>query len=208
MAALSRRHFLGSTAGSALAAAVLPGSTTVGAAQPAARLRVQFATGGHTSPLQMYAMFESALFQDMDTVVLPHPDAFDRVGTPDAPQVIVTNDWITGQWPQKEQDNMRRHVEGGGGVVVLHHAVGSNNGTTTIPGWKWWNEEVLGCYLYNPNVPGVKTLGAAEAVSHPDHHAGGQSSDRPGHRAVPAAVGRDLSQHVDLDQGDRAVRLR
>lgn len=159
MVSLSRRHFIGSTAGSALAAAVLPRAMDAAssAEQLAGRLRVQFATGGHTSPLQMYAMFESALFQDMDTVVLPHPDAFDRVGTPDAPHVIVTNDWITGQWPRKEQDNMRRHVEGGGGVVVLHHAVGSNNGTPTAPGWTWWSEEVMGCYLYNPNVPGVKT---------------------------------------------------
>ena len=39
----------------------------------------------------------------------------------------MTNDWITGQWPKKDQDNMQRHIEGGGGVVVLHHAVGSNN---------------------------------------------------------------------------------
>ena len=108
MAAFSRRHFIGSTAGSALAAAVLPRAAGAAeSAQPAGRLRVQFAPGGHTSPLQMYAMFESALFQDMDTVVLPHPDAFDRVGTPDAPHVIVTNDWITGQWPEKEQQNMR-----------------------------------------------------------------------------------------------------
>lgn len=158
MAGLSRRQFVGSTMGSALAAAVLPVTVPAHAAtRQGGRLRVQFAPGGHTSPLQMYSMFESPLFQDMDTVVLPHPDAFDAVGTPEAPHVIVTNDWITGQWPKKEQDNMRRHVEAGGGVVVLHHAVGSNNGTTSAPGWTWWSEEVMGCYLYNPNVPGVKT---------------------------------------------------
>ena len=210
MAALSRRHFIGSTAGSALAAAVLParGWARPRAAQPAGRLRVQFAPGGHTSPLQMYAMFESALFQDMDTVVLPHPDAFDRVGTPDAPHVIVTNDWITGQWPEKEQQNMQRHVEGGGGVVVLHHAVGSNNGTTTGPGWKWWSEDVMGCYLYNPNVPGVKTSARLKQFPDSDHLARRQPPDRQRHRAVPAAVGRDVPQHVDLAEGDRAVHLR
>ena len=208
MASLSRRHFLGTTAGSALAAAVVPVSTAIGAVQPAARLRVQFATGGHTSPLQMYAMFESALFQDMDTVVLPHPDPFDRVGTPDAPHVIVTNDWITGQWPKKDQDNMQRHIEGGGGVVVLHHAVGSNNGTATVPGWKWWNEEVLGCYLYNPNVPGVKTSARLKQFPIQTITPGRQPSDRPGRGAVPAAVGRDLSQHVDLAEVHRAVHVR
>lgn len=157
MPSLTRRHFLGSAAGSAVAAAVLPHASAAGAAQQTRRLRVQFATGGHTSPLQMYAMFESSLFQDLDTFVLPHPDPFDRVGTPEAPDVVVTNDWITGQWPKKDQDDMRRHVEGGGGVVVLHHAVGSNNGSPAAPGWTWWNEEVMGCYLYNPDVPGWKT---------------------------------------------------
>ena len=60
MASFSRRGFLGS----ALASVALPtavmgaGRHAVQAGRRAQRLRVQFTPGGHTSPLQMYAMFE------------------------------------------------------------------------------------------------------------------------------------------------------
>ena len=154
MSNLSRRHFLAS----ALAAAAVPSAFADAAAQATQsgargpRLRVQFTGGGHTSPLQMYAMFETPMFADMETVVLPHPNAFDSVIGPNAPDVIVTNDWITGGWPKGERDNMVKHLEAGKGVVVLHHAVGTNNNE-----WAWWSEEVIGCYLYNPGVPGMKT---------------------------------------------------
>ena len=149
----SRRHFFAS----ALAVAAMPQVFADAAAQTAQRgrgprLRVQFTGGGHTSPLQMYAMFEHPMFADTDTVVLPHPNAFDSVNGPNAPDVIVTNDWITGGWPKGERDNMVKHLEAGKGVVVLHHAVGTNNNE-----WAWWSEEVIGCYLYNPGVPGMKT---------------------------------------------------
>ena len=144
MPTLSRRSFLGSAVGS-----IAPPGALAGAAAPAAlqaqtprgqRLRVQFTPGGHTSPLEMYAMFEDPLFSDVDPVVLPHPNAFDRVGGPDAPDVIVTNDWITGQWPERDRANMVKHLDAGKGLIVLHHAVGTNNDA-----WAWWSEEVIGC---------------------------------------------------------------
>jgi hypothetical protein len=100
----------------------------------------------------MYAMFTDVTFQDLDATVLPHPRAFDAIGSPNAPDVIVTNDWITGGWPESDRDKMVKHLDAGKGVVVLHHAVGTNNDQ-----WAWWSEEVIGCYLYNPNVPGMKT---------------------------------------------------
>ena len=150
----TRRTFLARTVGSV----AVPAAIAAAAAAPAAqsrrdqRLRVQFTPGGHTSPLQMYAMFEDALFSDVDPVVLPHPNAFDSVGRADAPDVIVTNDWITGQWPERDRANMVKHLDAGKGLVVLHHAVGTNNDE-----WAWWSEEVIGCYLYSANVPGMKT---------------------------------------------------
>jgi type 1 glutamine amidotransferase len=156
MSILSRRSFLGSAVGSVALPAALAGAAA--AAAPAAqtargqRLRVQFTPGGHTSPLQMYAMFEDPLFSGIDPIVLPHPNAFDRVGGPDAPDVIVTNDWITGQWPERDRANMVKHLDAGKGLIVLHHAVGTNNDA-----WAWWSEEVIGCYLYNANVAGMKT---------------------------------------------------
>ena len=82
MSDLTRRRFLGSTVGSvALPAAIAAAAAAAPAAQSRRdqRLRVQFTPGGHTSPLQMYAMFEDTLFADVDPVVLPHPNAFDSV---------------------------------------------------------------------------------------------------------------------------------
>jgi hypothetical protein len=64
----------------------------------------------------------------------------------------VTNDWITGQWPERDRTNMVKQLDAGKGLVVLHHAVGTNNDA-----WQWWSEEVIGCTLYNTNVPGMKT---------------------------------------------------
>jgi type 1 glutamine amidotransferase len=154
MSKLSRRNFLGSAVAAlavpqALAAVQGGSSPQVGRTQ---RLRVQFTPGGHTSPLQMYAMFEDPTFHDMESTVLPHPNAFDTVTGSNPPDVIVTNDWITGQWPEGERNNMVKHLDAGRGLVVLHHAVGTNNDA-----WKWWSEEVIGDYLYNAGVPGMKT---------------------------------------------------
>ena len=156
MSKVPRRNFLSGTVAAFMAPRLLAGSQAAPASRAgrAQRLRVQFTTGGHTTPLQIYAMFEDALFQDMETTVLPHPNAFDRVNTPTGPDVIVTNDWITGQWPDGERDNMVKHLDAGKGLVVLHHAVGTNNDA-----WAWWSEEVIGCYLYNSGVPGMKTQG-------------------------------------------------
>src|SRR5688572_14039220 len=86
----SRRDFLQAALATA---AVLPNIDTArlcAAQRPARgpRLKVQFTPGGHTSPLQMYAMFTDATFQDLDTTVLPHPRAFDGIGSPNAPDVI------------------------------------------------------------------------------------------------------------------------
>ena len=155
MSTLSRRSFLGSAvAATAISKTFAPAAAAQAprVGQSERRLRVQFTTGGHTSPLEMYAMFESPLFRNLETVVLPHPNPFDAVGGTNAPDVIVTNDWITGGWPQKDRDNMVKHLDAGNGVVVLHHAVGTNNNE-----WPWWSEEVIGCYLFNPGVPGMKT---------------------------------------------------
>ena len=110
----SRRDFLGAALATAASPALEP--ARVRAAQaPArgARLRVQFTPGGHTSPLQMYAMFTDRTFQDVDTTVLPHPRAFDTVGSPNAPDVIVTNDWITGGWPESDRTKMVKHLDAG-----------------------------------------------------------------------------------------------
>jgi type 1 glutamine amidotransferase len=159
----TRREFLNTAVSSALAAAALPAALdaqarasqapAAGAAAPSTRrLRVQFTTGGHTAPIPIYAMFDSPEFADFDSVVRPHPHAFDVVTSPDAPDVIVTNDWITNGWPKSDQDLMVKHLEAGRGVVALHHAVGTNGDQ-----WKWWAEQVTGCYLYNPNVTGMHT---------------------------------------------------
>ena len=153
MNTFSRRQFVGAALGAPLAAR----ANAAAAAQRTSRnnrLKVQFTPGGHTSPLQMYAMFVDPLFDDVDTTVLPHPRAFDSVEGPDGPDVIVTNDWITGGWPEADRNKMVKHLDAGKGVVVLHHAVGTNNDA-----WPWWSEEAIGCYLYNPNVPGMKTQG-------------------------------------------------
>src|SRR5688572_9455517 len=80
---------------------------------PGPKLKVQFTPGGHTSPLQMYAMFTDAMFEDVDTTVLPHPRAFDSIGSPSAPDVIVTNDWITGGWPESDRAKMVKHLDAG-----------------------------------------------------------------------------------------------
>jgi type 1 glutamine amidotransferase len=160
MSKFSRRDFIGSAVTTAIVARGFPrvlatrDSSPVPqpSQSPARRLRVQFTPGGHTAPLQIYAMFETPLFQDLDSVVLPHPDAFAGINGTAAPDVIVTYDWITGAWAQKEQEDIRKHLQAGRGVVVLHHAVGTNNNE-----WQWWSEEVIGCYLYNPGVPGMKT---------------------------------------------------
>ena len=71
----SRRDFLGAALATAAVPATVEAAPLRAAQTPArgARLKVQFTPGGHTSPLQMYAMFTDPLFQDVDTTVLPHP---------------------------------------------------------------------------------------------------------------------------------------
>ena len=150
----------------------------------------------------MYAMFEDPLFSDVDPVVLPHPNAFDRVGGPDAPDVIVTNDWITGQWPERDRANMVKHLDAGKGLIVLHHAVGTNNDA-----WAWWSEEVIGCYLYNANAQGMKTQARLKQFVRQTIKPVGDSPDRARPRTVHASMGRNLPEHVDLAEIDRAVRI-
>jgi len=153
---LSRREFITSTA-SGLILSGVAGTATLAQnapkadATPRRRLRVQFSPGGHTAPLQIYAMFETPLFRDLDSVVLPHPNAFDSVNSDTPPDVIVTNDWLTTEWPQRDKDNMVKHLNAGRGLVVLHHAVGTNDA------WQWWTEQVVGCHLYDTADPGMKT---------------------------------------------------
>lgn len=152
----SRRGFLGSTAaGLLLSSAISRGSSfELEAAQSRQQqqpLRVQFSPGGHTAPLQIYAMFEDPLFKDMESWIRPHPNTFETVNSTNYPDVIVTNDWLTTEWPQNDKDNMVKHIEAGRGLVVLHHAVGTNDA------WQWWTESVIGCHLYDTADPGMKT---------------------------------------------------
>ena len=154
MSILSRRTFLGSTVGSV----ALPAAIAVAAAGPGGTVspRSAAACAIHSRRPHIAASdvcdVRGPLFGDVDPVVLPHPNAFDSVVGANAPDVIVTNDWITGQWPERDRLNMVKHLDAGKGLVVLHHAVGTNNDA-----WAWWSEEVIGCYLYNANVPGMKT---------------------------------------------------
>lgn len=155
MSELSRRKFIGSTAAGLLLAKTVGNVAMAEPAEPPAEdlthrnLRVQLATGGHTAPLQMYTMFDDPLFADLDSVVRPHPYAMDTVDSADYPDVIVTNDWLTDQWPQRDRDNLVKHLAAGRGLVVLHHAVGSNDS------WKAWTDDYLGCHLYDTLDAGV-----------------------------------------------------
>jgi type 1 glutamine amidotransferase len=156
MSSLSRRRFLSTTAAGLLvpSAIGLGSSSELEAAQTSKgerRLRVQFSPGGHTAPLQIYAMFEDPLFEDLDSWIRPHPNTFETVTSTNYPDVIVTNDWLTTEWPQNDKDNMVKHIEAGRGLVVLHHAVGTNDA------WQWWTESVIGCHLYDTVDPGMKT---------------------------------------------------
>ena len=97
MSEISRRKFIGSTATSLLLAQTV-GSVAKGEliAAPVRgladrRLRVQFSPGGHTAPLQIYAMFEDPLFAEFESVVRAHPYAMDTVDDVDYPDIIVTN---------------------------------------------------------------------------------------------------------------------
>jgi hypothetical protein len=158
MPEMSRRNLLGAAVAAA-AASQLPLARTAHAAIPQQalpggrrRLRVQFVPGGHTTPLQIFSMFEDAAFQAFDTVVWPHPDPFRAALAEGGPDVIVTNDWITGGWPVRDRENITKYLDAGKGLVVLHHAVGSNNNE-----WPWWSEQVTGVMLWNPGVPNMKT---------------------------------------------------
>ncbi len=117
-----------------------------------ARVKVQFTPGGHTAPLEIYAMFEDRLFGDCDTMVRPHPHAFDELSSAAGPDVVVTYDWITGGWPEAEREYMTKYLDSGKGLVVLHHAVGTNNDE-----WPWFGEHVTGVMLWNPDNPAMKT---------------------------------------------------
>jgi hypothetical protein len=147
---LSRRGFFTSAA----AAIAVPAQSVAPpqAVSGGSKLRVQFTPGGHTSPLEMYAMFEDDLFRDCDTTVFPHPNAFHGLSDRSGPDVVVTNDWITGGWPEADRQHMVKYLDSGKGLVVLHHAVGTNNNE-----WPWFSEEATGVMLWNPDVPGMKT---------------------------------------------------
>lgn len=153
MSNISRRSFLVS----AVAATTLSESSSPAQVSQRGRapLRVQFTPGGHTVPLQMYAMFEDELFRDLDTMVLPHPNPFRGLsggpGQP-GPDVVVTCDWITGGWPEADRQSMLKYLDSGKGLVVLHHAVGTNNDE-----WPWFSENITGVMLWNPGAPGMKT---------------------------------------------------
>lgn len=156
MSTFSRRKFIGSTTAGLLLAKTV-GNTAIAqrAGLPDAnsthrKLRVQFSPGGHTAPLQIYAMFEDPGFSDLDSWVRPHPFAMDTVGLSEYPEVIVTNDWLTTEWPQRDKENLEKHLNAGRGLVVLHHAVGTNDK------WKAWTDNYLGCHLYDTIDPGMK----------------------------------------------------
>jgi hypothetical protein len=157
MAELSRRKFIGSTAAGLLSIKTMGDVAMAEPADPPAEnsahrnLRVQFSPGGHTTPLQIYAMFEEPLFADFDPSVRPHPYALDTVDSTDYPDVIITNDWLTTEWPDRDRNNLVKHLGAGRGLVVLHHAVGSNDS------WKAWTDDYIGCHLYDTIDSGMKT---------------------------------------------------
>jgi hypothetical protein len=155
MPEFSRRKFIGSTAAGVLlsqtwGSAVSAEPIAAQAGSSTKRLRVQFSPGGHTAPLQIYTMFEDPLFADLDSVIRPHPYAMDTVDEADYPDVIVTNDWLTTEWPQRDKDHIVKHLAAGRGLVVLHHAVGTNDA------WQTWTDDLLGCHLYDTADPGMK----------------------------------------------------
>lgn len=144
----TRRAFLQS----ATAAATLLGNLVGNQANAAtAPLRVQYTTGSHTVPLQQYAMFDDDLFSDLDTLVRPHPGAFDGLGGTAAkpgPDVLVLGDYMTTGWPEPDRAHVQKYLDAGKGLVVLHHAVGDNQA------WPWWYEEVTGGALLQRDLPG------------------------------------------------------
>ncbi|HUB32274.1 MAG TPA: ThuA domain-containing protein [Bryobacteraceae bacterium] len=156
MSDVSRRSFLAGAAGTAALAGKPMAAQTTGHA-PA--LRVQFTTGSHTVPLNQYAMFDDALFSDLDTWVLPFPHPFTKINDPGGPDVIVMDDWQwangdvrTVAWPESDQHPFVKYLESGKGVLLLHHAVNTNEQ------WEWFTHEVSGCItLLDPNSPGKKT---------------------------------------------------
>src|SRR4051794_32354660 len=98
---LSRRGLIAS------AAAIAVSRRSEAQAKP---LRVQFTPGGHTVPLQLYAMFSDDSYKDIQASVLPHPDAFREINSPNGPDVVVTCDWITGSWPDNEKQPMQKYL--------------------------------------------------------------------------------------------------
>ncbi|MGE0405117.1 MAG: ThuA domain-containing protein [Candidatus Korobacteraceae bacterium] len=151
MAELSRRNFL-AAAGGAVAAAKLPLAAQSATAQKPV-LRVQYTTGSHTVPLQQYEMFDDPTFRDLDTWVVPHPRAFNKINDPGGPEVIVLGDYLTGGWPEEDRPHVQKYLDAGKGLVVLHHAVGDNQT------WPWWYEEVLGGALIQRELPGKPRSG-------------------------------------------------
>ena len=148
MSDLSRRRFLGATAGFAAAAAA-----QVAAQNTRPRLRVQYTTGGHTVPLTQYAMFEDSLFTDFDTWVVPFPHPFDHINDPGGPDVIVLGSYLTGDYPEEDRPHIRTYLDSGKGLVVLHHAVGENQT------WPYWYQDVMGGALIQRAIPGMPRSG-------------------------------------------------
>src|SRR5690348_13003655 len=151
MSWLSRRGFLAASAGMAALSRFSFGAQRPAVSGP--RLRVQFTTGGHFVPLQQYEMFDDPLFQDLQTIIRPHPHPFGELNGPNAPDVLVLGDYVNSAWPEEDRPHVQKFLDAGKGLVVLHHSVGDNQT------WPWWYREVLGGALFQGDVAGMQRGG-------------------------------------------------
>ena len=144
MSNTSRRGFL-----AAAATAVI----TRSALSATAPLRVQYTVGGHTVPISGYTMFADDLFADLDTMMTPHPAAFENLnGSPTrpGPEVLVLYDYLTEKFSDQELDSLKTYLESGKGLVVLHHALCDSQDNP------YWYQEVTGGALVQRDEPGIK----------------------------------------------------
>jgi len=108
-------------------------------------LRVLLVTGGHSHEQSFYAVLDER--RDLIVTVDPHPAGFngDLVKEYDC---VVLYDFITGELPEKQQQNLQTYIASGKGMVVLHHAIAD------FQSWTWWWRDVVGGrYLMQDEAP-------------------------------------------------------
>jgi type 1 glutamine amidotransferase len=161
MSKISRRSFIGSAVAGVGLPAVVANSVSLAQAEPLQTqsprhtgkiLRVQYTTGGHTVPIQSFAMFTSELFRDLETTCLSHPDAFRTLNMAGSPDVVVLYDGGGSilEYEAKEKTDIQKYLDAGKGLVILHHAICNNQY------WPFWYEQVAGGALFQHGVDGMK----------------------------------------------------